>query len=66
MTSQHMTAEVENIVNAVKEHAQDNYEGGWDVIVESWSDADIAQVIVEDTILCAEDAIAQFSDFLAA
>ena len=32
-----------NLVQAVRDYANANYnEGGWDIIVECWSDADIA------------------------
>jgi hypothetical protein len=62
-----MTVETEAIVEAVKEHAQEHYdEGGWDVIVECWEDVDIAKVITESTLLCAEYAIDYFRDELVA
>lgn len=62
----YMTPEVEKIVEAVKEHAQEHYEdGGWDVIVECYSDRNIADIITEDTILFAEAAIEQFSDLVS-
>jgi hypothetical protein len=33
-------------VEAVKAHAQEHYEdGGWDVIVECWEDAEIAEYV---------------------
>jgi len=36
-----------DLVKEVREYAEANYEkGGWDVIVECWSDEDIAEVIV--------------------
>lgn len=35
-----------SLVEAVKAHAKAHYEdGGWDVIVECWEDADIEKVI---------------------
>jgi hypothetical protein len=35
-----------NLVQAVRDYANANYnEGGWDIIVECWSDADIASEI---------------------
>ena len=34
------------LVEAVKRHAVEHYtDGGWDVIVEAWDDADIADTI---------------------
>ena len=56
-----MTEETEKIVEAIKEHAQEHYdEGGWDVIVECWEDVDIAKVVTDETLLCAEYAIEYF------
>lgn len=35
-----------DLIGAVREHALANYEqGGWDYVVECWSDADIAKEI---------------------
>lgn len=39
--------EIQEMVQAVKAHAAANYnKGGWDIIVECWEDADIAEKIV--------------------
>lgn len=36
----------EELIHAVRSHAITHYnEGGWDVLVECWSDADIAEQI---------------------
>ena len=60
-----MTEETEAIVEAIKEHAQEHYdEGGWDVVVECWEDVDIAQVVTNETLLCAEWAIKYFEEEL--
>jgi hypothetical protein len=42
---QHMATPTQSeIVAAVREHANKNYnKGGWDIIVECWSDADILE-----------------------
>ena len=37
---------LQDLVQAVKDHAVKNYEtGGWDYVVECWEDADIANEI---------------------
>jgi hypothetical protein len=60
-----MTEETERIVEAIKEHAQEHYdEGGWDVIVECWEDVEIAKVVTDETLLCAEWAIKYFEEEL--
>ena len=46
-----------NFVEAVKQHAIDNYnEGGWDFVVECWADDEIEIAIA--TATTAEQAIA--------
>jgi len=35
----------EELVKAVKEHAKNNYEKGWDTVVECWTDDDILACI---------------------
>lgn len=51
------------LVKAVKEHAVANYEqGGWDVIVECWEDAQIADHI--EGAASVEEAIAKFKDLI--
>jgi soluble cytochrome b562 len=40
-----MTFTTQELVEAVKDHAEANYEKGWDVIVECWTDADITAKI---------------------
>lgn len=40
------TTETKLFIAAVKAHANEHYnDGGWDVIVECWSDGDIAKCI---------------------
>jgi len=37
---------MQKLIDAVKAHANDNYDkGGWDVIVECWTDGEIADWI---------------------
>jgi len=34
------------LIQAVRDHAQENYEaGGWDILVECWDNSDIAEQI---------------------
>ena len=41
-----MTDLMHCLVHAVREHATAHYnDGGWDIIVECWSEADIAEAI---------------------
>jgi hypothetical protein len=41
-----ISSRVWNLVNAIKAHAKENYDtGGWDVIVEAWSDHDLAEEV---------------------
>ena len=43
-----MDNSLSSMVEAVKAHAEANYEaGGWDVIAECWSDENIADYIAE-------------------
>lgn len=45
-----MRFSTEALVDFVREYAEKHYEsGGWDVIVEAWSDEDIAQEIGKAT-----------------
>lgn len=40
------TTRMNELIQAVKDHAQAHYnDGGWDVVVECWSDEDIARTI---------------------
>lgn len=50
---------MQEMVAAVKQHAQDNYnEGGWDSIVECYDDSDIEREIAEGGAETIEQAIA--------
>lgn len=54
-------AQLAALVRAVNMHARAHYnEGGWDVIVECWDDAEIAQLLVEDAVTTEAEAIAAF------
>jgi hypothetical protein len=49
------------LVEEVKKHANAHYaEGGWDVIVEAWSDSEIADHLVEEKAKTIVDALAAF------
>ncbi len=54
----------QELVRAIKDHALVHYEdGGWDVVVECWDDAEIAETIGEaGTIAEALDAFAPLID----
>lgn len=42
----HFEVSMNELIQAVKDHAQAHYnDGGWDVVVECWDDEDIAEVI---------------------
>lgn len=61
--------DMDELTEAVKAHALEHYEdGGWDVIVECWSDSDIAAVLAcaLDPIKTAADAISHFADGVVA
>lgn len=39
-------SQIQQLVDAVKQHATDHYtDGGWDVVVEAWSDEQIADTL---------------------
>lgn len=53
---------MDELVKALRAHALANYEkGGWDVIVECWSDEEIAKQLTEDGAVTLEDAIKSFA-----
>ena len=55
---------VSDIIDAVKQHAVENYEyGGWDFIVECWTDKEIEADIKENKLYSADKAIAWFGEF---
>jgi len=57
-------AVVTELVAAVKLHAHEHYdEGGWDVVVETYDDAQIAQVI--GLARTEAGAIAKFADLVS-
>jgi len=54
-----------NWIERIREHASAHYEeDGWDILVESWTDVDIAEVI--DDCVSYEEAIYALSDILSA
>lgn len=49
---------MDKMIAAVKKHALDNYnEGGWDYLVECYSDSDIREMLEEDGCKTPEEAI---------
>ena len=49
------------MVQFIKAHALTNYEeGGWDVIVECWSDDEIAEHLIEHGATNEHDAVRAF------
>jgi hypothetical protein len=54
---------MDQIIAALKRHALDNYEkGGWDVIVECWSDEEIRAQLEKDGVTTLEGALKSFKD----
>lgn len=52
----------QTLVDFIKAHAESNYEaGGWDVIVECYSDKDILDTLTEAGATTEEQALAAFS-----
>ena len=46
------------LMNAVRKHAEANYEkGGWDYVVEAWDDIDIIDALVEAKCKTEKQAI---------
>lgn len=63
---------IEELVDEVKQYAVEHYtEGGWDVIVECWSDGEIAEVLRGEHVKgwrpsrSAQGAIARFKPMVA-
>lgn len=49
----------QEMIQAVRKHAYENYEqGGWDIVVECYDDGDILELISDAGAQSAEDAIA--------
>jgi hypothetical protein len=50
---------MQQLIKAVREYAVAHYEeGGWDILVECWEDADIAKPLARANSKTPEDAIA--------
>ena len=57
---------MDQLVKAVKDHATEHYnDGGWDVVVESWDDSEIAEHITEAGAKTSKQAIASFQSFVS-
>lgn len=42
-TAQKVAARIREIITELRKYAEENYEQGWDVIVEAWTDEEIAE-----------------------
>ena len=52
---------IEKLVAEVKQYALDHYcDGGWDVVVECYTDEEISTILTEDKCQTVEDAIKSF------
>lgn len=57
---------VKNLVQAVREHATAHCdEGGWDCIVECWSDQEILEVVEKHGATSTERAISCIAEYAA-
>jgi hypothetical protein len=58
-------ADIVTLRERLKAHASAHYEdGGWDVIVECWSDAQIDKVLVDDAVTSFSAALASFEPLI--
>ena len=48
------------LIAAVKKHAEAHYDGGWDVVVECWSDQKLCGHIMQAKAKTEQQAIASF------
>lgn len=52
----------DSLVQALKTHAMENYNaGGWDVVVECYTDREIAEILTEKHATTLDEAIAAFA-----
>lgn len=52
---------MKDLIAAVKKHAEDHYnDGGWDVIVEYWSDQELCGHIMQSKAQTVDQAITSF------
>lgn len=54
--------EMNEIVAGVKKYAMDNYEAGWDEVIECWTDADIAATATNHNCTTIEQTIAKIGE----
>ncbi len=55
------TKSMKELVAAVKKHAEDHYnDGGWDVIVECWTDQELCAHIMQSKAHTVDQAITSF------
>lgn len=53
------------LVKAVRAYALENYEtGAWDVVVECWEDAQIAEVLTDEGCTTVDEAIAAMQEIM--
>lgn len=58
---------MENLIESVKAHANDNYDKyGWDIVVEHWTDEDIAKYLTESKVKNESEAIDAFNVLVSA
>ena len=57
-----MKNETSSLIAAVKAHAIENYDNGWDVVIETFTDSEIAEQIEGSTT--AADAISQMREYV--
>lgn len=57
-------AKTREIIAAVFKHAQENYERGWDNIVEGWTDEEIAQELHKHNLSTTEAALRHFAEIV--
>lgn len=63
-TAQHIAAQTREIIDGLREYAQAYYEQGWDVIVEAWTDEEIAEELHKHNLATYEAAWRHFSDIV--
>tara|TARA_R110002020_G_scaffold472785_1_gene701238 strand:- start:664 stop:996 length:333 start_codon:yes stop_codon:yes gene_type:complete len=55
----------QEIINAIKAHAQENYDNGWDFVVECYDDADIEKRVSWGIApYSLPDALAEFAEMV--
>ncbi len=56
---------MKNIIEYIKQYANEHYEdGGWDVLVECWSDADIEEHLILCNVTTKDKALSAFKNIV--